>query len=154
MSNWKKKYGEVDPRDKVTTAGKTESFASRNVRMITFLITLGVFLAAFLPIAYMEAREYFRQGEDTRPQMTVYELVVLSEQPEIRLAQLQKFACETDKKSGQNFVLITIQIDPHYTVMASADTATGVVGYCHLLNNETNEELDVLVDDIRAYFGM
>ena len=154
MSNWKKKYGEVDPRDRVTTKGQTETFATRNVRLITFLITLGVFLAVFLPIAYMEAREYFRQGEDTRPKMTTYDLVVLSEQPEIRVEQLRKFACEEKKQSGQNFVLITIEIDPHYTVMASADTATGVVGYCHVLNNETNEELDVLTEDLRAYFGM
>ena len=122
--------------------------------MITFLITLSVLLAVFLPIAYMEAKDYYGQNKDTRPKMQVYDLVVLSEQPAIGYRQLTKFACVESEKKGQNFTLIRIEIDPHYTVLASADLMTGEVVYCTMLNNETNEEIDVLTADLRAYFGM
>ncbi|MBQ7346957.1 MAG: hypothetical protein IJW55_03295 [Clostridia bacterium] len=153
MSNWEKRYGVKPAKEEKTTKGKTETFFSRNVRLITFLITLGVFLAAFLPIAYLEAREYFGQDADTRPKMTTYDLIILSEQPEIKMSQLTKFACEESRQEGQNFSLIQLYIEPNYIVMASADTATGMVVYCKMLNNETNEEIDVLEDDVRAYFG-
>ncbi|MBR3895066.1 MAG: hypothetical protein IKJ35_07960 [Clostridia bacterium] len=147
-----RRYGMKKEKTDVDTKGKTETFFTRHVRLITFLITLGVLLAAFLPIAYMEAREYYGQHKDSRPKMQIYDLVTLSEQPEIWRKQLIKFAGTESKQKG--FSLIEMEIDPHYTVYASADAQTGEIVYCSLLNHKTNEKIDVLTADLRAYFGL
>ena len=147
-----RRYGVKKETVEIATKGKTETFFTRHVRLITFLITLGVLLAVFLPIAYMEAKEYYGQHSDSRPKMEIYDLVILSEQPEILPKQLTKYACIESKKTG--FSLIEIEIEPHYTVYASVDAETGTVVYCSLLNHETNEKIDVLTADLRAYFGM
>jgi len=108
----------------------------------------------FLPTANMEAKDYYGQNKDTRPKMQVYDLVILSEQPEILGKQLTRFACEENDQKDKGFCLVQIEIEPHYTVFASVDTLTGKVVYCSMLNNETNEKIDVLTADLRAYFGM
>ena len=40
---------EREERKLPDTAGKTENFVTRNVKLITFLICMGVFLALFIP---------------------------------------------------------------------------------------------------------
>lgn len=133
---------------------KTENFFSRNVKLITFLITVGVFLAVFGPIMMLEAKDYFGQENDGRPQMTAYDLTLLSEQGAINLNRLTKYACEESEPDGQNFVMIQIDIEPCYKLFASASKGTGAVEYCKILNLETNEEIDVLTTDMRVYFGL
>lgn len=154
MNERERRYGVKKEKTEIDTKGKTETFFTRNVRLLTFLITLGVLLVAFLPIAYLEAREYYGQRNDSRPKMQVYDLVILSEQPEIQGKQLTKFACEENNQKDKGFCLVQIEIEPQYTVFASVDTMTGKVVYCTMLNNETNEKIDVLTADLRAYFGM
>ena len=154
MSDREGRYAPKKEKAEIDTKGKTETFFTRHVRLITFLITLSVLLAVFLPIAYMEAKEYYGQHKDSRPKMEVYDLVILSEQPAIHRKQLTKFACVESEKRDQNFCLIQIEIEPHYTVFASADLLTGEVVYCTILNHETNETIDVLTADLRAYFGV
>lgn len=154
MNDRGRRWGVKEEKADIDTKGKTETFFTRHVRLITFLITLSVLLAVFLPIAYMEAKDYYGQHKDSRPKMEVYDLVILSEQPAIHRKQLTKFACVESEKRDQSFCLIQIEIEPHYTVFASADLLSGEVIYCTMLNNETNETVDVLTADLRVYFGM
>ncbi|MBQ8212880.1 MAG: hypothetical protein IJZ80_02630 [Clostridia bacterium] len=48
MSHWKKDRADEPYR---TETAKTENFFTRNVKLITFLVTVGVFLAVFGPIS-------------------------------------------------------------------------------------------------------
>ena len=129
---------------------KTENFFTRNVRLITFLVTLGVFLALFLPIAIPKVREYWGQEVDTRDKLTLQRLVTLSEQKDgIALRQLTEYQCEEQEKDFE--IWCYIDVEPCYQVLAVADKKTRLVVYCTLLNVDTGESVDVLTEDIRAY---
>ena len=66
-------------RQEVDTAGQTETFLTRNVRLITFLICLSVFLAFFGPWSVFRIMEYLEAKNDTRIPMTEADLITLSE---------------------------------------------------------------------------
>lgn len=147
MNRWKK--------DMQYTEGgeKTETFFSTHVRLITFLVTVGLFLLIFGPIFVLEAKEYFGQDTDGRPKMQLYDVVTLSEQEsDILKKQLTKYQCDESQQEGENCTLIRIYIDPYYILMAMTDDQTGVVLNCTLLNDKTGTKLNVLEDDLRAYF--
>ena len=153
MSRWKKEQNVESTATQKT--GSTESFFSRHVKLITFLATVGVFLAIFGPIFVLEAKDYFGQDEDTRPEMKLYDLVLLSEQEGgIALKQLTQYACmETTSDDGSVVVVKISFADDRYMVIATADKNTGMVVECQVLDNDTNQQLDVLNDDLRAHFG-
>ena len=133
---------------------KTESFFSRHVKLITFLATLGVFLAIFGPIFVLEAKDYFGANADTRPHMKLYDLILLSEQEgDISLKQLTKYACMETTSGDKTTTVVKLEVDDgRYMVIATADNNTGKVIACQVLDNETNVQLDVLKDDLRAHF--
>lgn len=127
-----------------------ESFFAAHVKLITFLIVIGLFLLICGPIFVMEAVEYWGAGMDTRPKMTTTDVITISEWDQtLELKQITQYACR--EKVGQHEIQVTVEIEPRYTMMVRADKNTRVVIYCELLNNDTNEQLDVLTDDIRAY---
>ena len=151
MKPWKKEDSTY-----TSGAGKTESFLTRNAKLIAFLCTVGVFLALFGPLLVMGAREYQGLGKDTRPQMTLGDIVRLSEQKPLYAEQLTKFACEENVAEEQNTLVILIGIDGgRYMVAATADTRTGIVIKCLMRDMDGDEtaQWDVLEDDLRAIFG-
>jgi hypothetical protein len=136
------------------TKGQTETFFTRHVHLLTFLITIGMFLLVLGPIFVLEAKHYFGQEQDGRPQMKLYEVITLSEQDgDLFKKQLTKYMCEESVQEGKNTTLIRIDIEPHYRLFATTDDLTGVVVYCKLLNEDTGDEINVLEDDVRAYFN-
>ena len=127
-----------------------ESFFAAHVKLITFLIVIGLFLLICGPIFVMSAVEYWGAGMDTRPKMTTTDVITISEWDQtLELKQITQYACR--EKVGQHEIHVTVEIEPHYTMVVRADKNTRVVIYCELLNNDTNEQLNVLTDDIRAY---
>ena len=153
MSRWKpKRANETDDRD----AAKTENFFTRNVRLITFLCTVGLFLAVFGPILVLEARQYYGQDKDARPDMTLQDIIVLSENQPITADQLTRFACTESEADGKNLRVIRIELDEgRYMLIATADAMTGIVDECFLQDMEggSNDRWDVMEDDLRAVFG-
>ena len=57
MNRWKKDQAPKPSRFE-DTKGETETFATRNVRLITFLVCIGVFLAVFIPIGVVGISQY------------------------------------------------------------------------------------------------
>lgn len=136
-----------------TPKEKFKAFVSSHVRLITFLTTVAVFLLVLGPIFVLEAKEYFGQDSDARPVMQLYDVITLSEQDsDILKTQLTKYQCHESKQDGENCTLIRIDIEPYYRLFATTDDQTGVVVYCKLLNEKSGYELNVLEDDLRAYF--
>jgi hypothetical protein len=157
MSRWKKEYDENGyeihtGRERADTKGKTENFFSRNVKLITFLCCIAVFLLIFGPIAVLEARDYLTRDYDTRPQMTLNDAIMLSDQNgNIRATQVEKFAGE--KKVNPDGFYYYIDIEPHYQLLAVADKNTGMLIYCQIANLDTGETVDVLKEDVRAFLN-
>ena len=129
---------------------KTENFFTTHVRLITFLVTVAVFLVFFIPLAFPTLREYWGQHVDTRDQMTIQRLIVLSEQNgAISERQISEYKSKTNDDDYETWYYF--DIDPCYEVIAVVDKNTKLVIYCNLLNEETGEQIDVLKDDLRAY---
>ena len=149
---YQERYGRKEEKSSYDTAGKTENFFTRNVRLITFLICVTVFLALFIPIAAIETIDYFRNMGDTRPQMTISDVVRLSKQNgRISEQQIENFKSEEKVKS--NVTYYYIDIEPHYQVLAISDNTTNMLIYCQLTNFDTGETADMLLDDIEAFLN-
>lgn len=156
MSKWKKEEQTSTEAPSGYGAGRTETFFSRNVKLITFLVTVGLFLALFGPILVLEAKQYFWQDEDTRPKMTMYDMIVLSEQKPLLADSLTKFACLESDADGKNTRVIRIEIDGgRFMAVATADAMTGVVVECLIqdMEGDSDDRYDALEDDLRKIFG-
>ena len=130
---------------------KTENFFTTHVRLITFLVTVAVFLVFFIPLAFPSIKEYWGQYADMREPLTLQRLVVLSEQEAISEKQISEYKSKTD--DGEYEIYYYFEIEPHYQVIAVVDKNTRLVIYCNLLNEETGDRIDVLEEDMRAYLS-
>ena len=129
---------------------KTENFFTTHVRLITFLITLSVFLFGFLLLEIPNIKERWGQYADMRDPMTIQRLVVLSEQESgIAERQLKEYKSKVD--DGEYETYYYFDIEPHYEVVAVVDKNTRLVIYCTLLNESNGDRVDVLTEDLRAY---
>ena len=63
-------------RQQIDTAGKTETFFTRNVKLITFLICIAVIFSPFVVTYIKDVIEDKRM--ENRPEMTVDELVLFA----------------------------------------------------------------------------
>ena len=134
---------------------KTENFFTRHVKLLTFLITVGVFLAIFGPIMVLEADSRWGHTDDTRPLMTSDDLIALqtSSGGAIQWKKLTQYACDENEQEGEGLVLLTVDIAPHYTMIATGNINTGLLEYGEILSNQTGERANILTDDLRAYFA-
>ena len=131
---------------------KTENFFTRHVKLLTFLITVAAFVLIVGPYLVLEANDHWGHEGDSRPAMTVQDLITLSEQKNsITLRQLTQFACDENNMEQQRVTIVTIDIAPHYTLMAGANNNTGLLEYCEVLSDKTGEKMDVLNGDVRAF---
>lgn len=180
MSQWKKDengrliYGDRKPRKQkqkvekeVDTVGKTENFFTRNVKLITFLICLGVFLALFGPLSVFTVKKYLDEKEDTRPVMSEAELVALSElDRDLYFSDLKGYKGREDVYSQKYKVNVAdgteirekdteiwyyIDIGKNYSGLAIADIQTEKIIYFQISNRKTQWKADVLNDDIRSF---
>lgn len=155
MSRWKKEYDENGYEirtgmEKPDTVGKTENFFSRNVRLITFLCCIAVFLLIFGPIAVLEARDYLTNNYDTRTEMTLNDVVALSDlKKNITASHIENYACDKDEKNDG--IYYRVDIEPHYFLLCVADKNTGKLIYCELANLDTGKTVNMLEEDVRAF---
>ncbi len=154
MNRWKKTVDEKAERKREKdTAGKTETFATRNVRLITFLVCISVFLAVFIPVGFWGFQTV--QGwmeKDERPQMTLADVVSLSERNgELYLSDLTGFVGE--QETYDMGIHYSIEIEPRYYLRAVADVATQKLYYFEMVDLETQEKVDILTEDVRAFLG-
>ena len=106
MSRWKQYEEEQSPylavsdeaeqkkrkKQKPDTAGKTENFFTNHVKLITFLICLGVFLAIFGPISVFRIRDYIEEKRAIANAMTVQDILELAEdRDQLYLADFEDF---------------------------------------------------------------
>ena len=155
MSRWKKEISEAPQSESSSryyaTAGKTENFFTRNVRLITFLITLGVLLVILGPIAVLEAKNYFVPDYDSRPQMTKADVIRISQMNYIPEKAIREFASVEDEHDYE--VYYYIDIEPNYKLLAIADKKSGMLIYCQLSNLGTGESVNVLEEDVEKFFN-
>ena len=134
-------------RKQIDTAGKTENFFSRNVKLITFLICITVIFSPFVIVYIKDTIEDQRLA--SRPKMTVDELVVIAEKSkDLHKADLAKFAdyCEESEMQGMQYAMYRIPIlhERNLVLSVSFDSAIDYVFYFKLIDQDTREEVDLL----------
>ena len=134
-------------RTQTDTAGKTENFFTRNVKLITFLICITVIFSPFVIVYIKDTIEDKRLAN--RPEMTVDELVVIAERAkDLRRADLAKFDdyCEESEMQGMKYAMYRIPIihERNLVLSVSFDTSLNYAFYLKLIDQDTREELDLL----------
>ncbi len=136
------------------TAGKTETFFTRHVRLITFLICTGIFLILFLPMAIfgIDMAIDWAKGED-RPQMTLEDVIRLSEaERDLYLSDLTAFEGEISEFEYETHY--AIKIEPKYYLRAVAELNTNKLIYFEMRDLESGEQVNILTEDVRAFLNM
>lgn len=134
-------------RTQIDTAGKTENFVTRNVKIITFLICIAVIFAPFVATYIQDTIEARREAE--RPEMTVDELVLIAERgknlQQRDFAKFQDYREETEMQ-GMKYAFYRIPVMHESDLVLSVSFAAehGYLFSLNVMNMDTREELDLL----------
>ena len=134
-------------RKQIDTAGETETFFTRNVKLITFLICVAVILSPFVITYITDVIEEKRL--ETRPEMTVDELVLIAERgKDLRQRDFEKFKDyrEEVEMQGMKYASYRIPVlhERNCYLSVSFDMTMDYVFYVNLIDLDTREELDLL----------
>ena len=134
-------------RQQIETAGKTETFFSRNVKLITFLICVAIILSPFVITYIQDVMETRREAE--LPQMTVDELVFIAERGnDLRQRDLSKYEDYREEIDMQGMKYASYRIpvlhEKDLYLSISFDMTMDYVFYVNLTDLNTREELDLL----------
>lgn len=156
-----------DERGRPDTVGKTETFFTRHVRLITFLICLAVFLVFFGPISVFTIRSWIEEKNDTRIPMTEEDLLALSQlDRKLYFSDISRFRGEKDINMQKYKVDLAngteireepvelyyyINIGDRYTALAIADFETEEIIYFRVNDRKRHIHADLLTDDIYLF---
>lgn len=141
-------------RKQMDTAGKTENFFTRNVKLITFLICIAVIFSPFV-IAYV--KDYIEEHrEDPRPEMTVDDLAVIARKgDDLCMSDLDAFEGERidNDMQGMTYVMYRIHVTDRFVLSASFDGTQDYIFYLNLMDLDKKTELDLLkeADKLEAF---
>ena len=136
-------------RQQIDTAGKTETFFTRNVKLITFLICIAVIFSPFVVTYIKDVIEDKRM--ENRPEMTVDELVLFAKRAkDLRQADFAKFegyGIESEMQ-GMKYAMYRIPIlhERNLVLSVSFDASMDYVFYITLIDMDTRAELDLLTE--------
>ena len=134
-------------RQQIETAGKTETFFSRNVKLITFLICVAIILSPFVITYIQDVMEERREAE--LPKMTVDELVFIAERGnDLRQMDLSKYEDYREEIDMQGMKYASYRIpvlhEKELYLYISFDMTMDYVFYVNLTDLDTRKELDLL----------
>lgn len=136
-------------RAQIDTAGKTETFFTRNVKLITFLICITIIFSPFVITYIQDMIDARREAE--RPELTVDELVFIAQRgKDLRQRDLAKFEDYRDEVEMQEMKYANYRIpilhERDLYLSVSFDMTMDYVFYVNLIDLDTRKELDLLSD--------
>ncbi|MBQ9773229.1 MAG: hypothetical protein IJW30_01030 [Clostridia bacterium] len=146
------------------TIGETESFFSRNARLLAFLISITVFLGVFIPLALFgpwglsEWLESCASEDVEREEMTLDDVRAIAEKHKyLSMQALEPFEREEyhGEEMGLKYVSYQITVEGDYYLLANFNETTGMVTYLSLTDLKTGEALDLLENprDLDAFLA-
>lgn len=132
------------------TQGKTETFLTRNVRLITFLICIAVFLGVFGPLSVFHIARYFSELEEDASyvDMTAEDLRALVKRADtLTEADFTRYAHEDGgewKVADKTGRMYYIPLGEGMQVSCMVELQTGRVVYLSLFDSARNESFDLL----------
>ena len=133
---------ELVAEPEIDTAGETETFWTRNVRLLTFLICTAVFLAVFGPISVFQIKSCIEENATGDP-LTADAVITLAERRlALKLSDFEDY--EKTVSEGEDAVLYTIKVGEEYLVMVGAEDEDGMLTTFTVSRIQTDETVDVL----------
>jgi hypothetical protein len=134
-------------RQQIDTKGKTETFFTRNVKLITFLICITVIFSPFVVTYIQDTLEAKRLA--VRPEITVDELVGIAQKGnDLRQRDLEKFAeyREEVEMQGMKYAMYRVPVlhEKDLYLSISFDASLDHIFHLNLMDMDTREELDLL----------
>ena len=131
---------------------QTETFLTRNVRLITFLVCIALFLAFCGPISVFTISRLVKERSSHRGTvvMTAEECVRLSKQPEkVTFADLRRYVGRySQTESVENYYVEF----GDYLLLATRNKTTDALTVI-VENFTTRERVDLFEGDVRAFFA-
>ncbi len=161
----------LDENGNPDTVGKTETFFTRHVKLITFLCCLGVFLAIFGPWSVFRIVDYIKEKSDDRIVMTGQDLLALSEMDRnLYYNDIKGFKCEekinshrynTEISEGVTEVIVEdkeiycyfLNVDGRYNALAIVDIQSQMVIYFRVTDSKSDLKANVLTDNIADFLA-
>lgn len=127
----------------IDTKGETETFFTRNVRMLTFLICVAVFLAVFGPMSIFQINSCVEEKMSAGDAMTVEDVrTFAARRGQLKLSDFEDYAKE--ESEGDDVILYTISVEGDYLVMVGARDEDAALHYFTVTNIKTDETVDVM----------
>lgn len=129
--------------DEIDTAGQTETFWTRNVKLITFLICVAVFLTVFGPMSVFRIAKYIEENRDEGEEMSVETVLELSNRHQaLRLSDFKKY--EKTISDGEDAILYFLTVEEDYLVMVGAESKKGYLTCFTVTDTRTDKTVDVM----------
>lgn len=125
----------------------TETFWTRNVRLVTFLVCMAVFLSACV---FVGARvyDYFQPPEEALPAMREADLLALcSRTPSLRLRDFEAYEHESGGEwtiDGRTGKTLFLNVGERYSLTVMEEVQVGRIIYLVIEDRETDQTLDLL----------
>ena len=133
----------VTEAEEIDTAGQTETFWTRNVRLLNFLICVAVFLVAFGPYSVFQISSCIAENRLEGEEMTVMDVWDLAQIREN--LRLKDFECYTRSKSeGEDILYYTIVVEDTYLVMVGAPSRRSPLTYFTVSRMDNDRTVDVM----------
>ena len=149
-------------RHSENAVGRTENILTRNVRLVTFIAVIAVFLlgATALGVAVHGDFLYDFSDNDTRPEMTVEEMKALCLRAatvtgrELEAYKGENYDREIDGVTVEKYYYVN-GIGGRYNLSATVRVSDGRMMYFVLYDLQTKETLDLLdkKSDLDAFLG-
>ncbi len=146
---FEKKRTEDEPRPisveepEIDTAGQTETFWTRNVRLLTFLICMAVFLAVFGPYSVFRIRACMVENRLEGDPMTVEDVIDLAAlHDQLKFSDFQRF--ERSESKGEDTLYYAVRVEEKYLVMVGASERRGPLTYFTVSRIDNDRTVDVM----------
>ena len=147
----KKRDGVASSAPHTEKPPKHYGFLEEHARLITFLLCVALFLAVFWPIAMPTGREIYSNRAEL-PSMTAQELLYLAElKSGLSESMITKYA--HDRVQTTYEIYYFIPVDPHYEALIVFGRDTKLLLFFHVSNTETDQKIDALKDNVKAFFN-
>ena len=138
------------------TAGKTETFVTRNVKLITFLVCLTVFLVFLGPISVWQISEWIAHAEQEALEESYIPmdalLIIADKAGDAHWRDFRSFGKSETVAEADGFVTWRLEVkNEPFAVVIGGPTKSQSPQYIKVYCLQTGDSADLYKDDIRAF---
>lgn len=153
MPDWKYRpkeriTGTAEEKENEIKEQTPEGFASKNVKVITFVICITAFLLLFGPVTIFRLIDHYSEKDMPGQAMTAETLLQIAERGRsLTMEDLQRYEGELSDSDERTYYYI--QFD-RYMILGVQNKETKRLDFCTLTDEKTSDTLDLMRDGTEA----